>query len=244
MGGGLPEGMRARYPAALNMHRLSTLKRALKPARRRLRAQVLTWAGRREDAIVWLSRCVPGMFRQDEIRLLYRTARDAIGPGDIAEIGSWKGRTAVTMGLALSDGGVHDCRIFAIDHHQGSAEHRERIDREGSSLKAFRDNVRKAGVQDRVEELVMSSVEGARRLADRRIRLRLLFVDGAHDELSVREDLRAFLPLMRPGALIALHDCEPEGGWPGVWKAYQEELAAGVDELARASSLLITQLRS
>lgn len=221
---------------------LHELNRAVKPLRRRLRARWYTARGRREDAILQLSRIVDGMFRQDEIRLLYRTARDAEGPGDVAEIGSWKGRSTVVLGLGLADGGHDDCRIFAIDHHQGSPEHRERIAREGSTLETFRRNVRRAGVAHRVEEMVMPSAAAAERLAQRGVRLRLLFIDGGHDEASVRADVRGFLPLVRPGGLVALHDCEPSGEWPDVWKVYQEELAPRVAELGRASSLLVTRL--
>ncbi len=221
---------------------LHKLNQSLKPARRRLRAALLTRRGRREDAIVQLSRIVDGMFRQDEIRLLYRSVKEAAGPGDIAEIGSWKGRSTVVMGLALGDRGEENCRIFAIDHHVGSEEHRNRIAREGSTFDDFRFNIQRMGVSEFIEPLVMKSGEGSRVLAERGIRLRFLFIDGAHDEASVREDIRNFLPLMHPEATIALHDCEEEGGFPGVWKAFEQELAPKVKILERASSLLIARL--
>jgi predicted O-methyltransferase YrrM len=214
-----------------------------KPLRRRLRAAWLTRIGRREDAVEQLSRTVPGMFRHDEIRLLYKTARDAKGPGDLAEIGSWRGRTAVVQALGLVDSGASDARIYAIDHHQGSEEHQERVAREGSSLPHFRRNVQRVGVADRVVEMVMDSAHAAAELERRGVRLRMLFIDGAHDELSVRRDIKSFLPFVNPGGIIALHDCEPDGEWPGVWKAYQSELAPRVEEVARASSLLVTRLR-
>jgi predicted O-methyltransferase YrrM len=221
---------------------LSRLGDALKPARRRLRAWWLTLAGHREDAVEWLVRIVPGMFARDEIRVLYRTARDALGPGDIAEIGSWKGRTTVTMGLALRDAGVKDCRIYAIDHHLGSAEHAERIACEGSTLAAFRKNVRDAGVEDLVEEMVMLSPAAGKILRERGVRLRMAFIDGAHDEESVRTDIRLMLPLMRAGGILAFHDYEP--GWPGVVKAFHGELDGKVDVVDRASSLLVARLRT
>jgi len=222
---------------------LSALGSALKPVRRRLRAWWLTLTGRREDAVEWLVRIIPGMFARDEIRLLYRTARDARGPGDIAEIGSWKGRTSVTMALALKDAGVRDCRVYAIDHHEGSAEHAERIAREGSTLAAFRKNVRAAGVDDLVEEMVMLSPAAGKILRERGVRLRMAFIDGAHDEESVRADIRLMLPLMQPGAILAFHDYAPDG-WPGVVKAYHGELDGKVDVVARASSLLVARLRT
>lgn len=221
------------------LHKLNVL---FKPARRRLRAAWFTMLGRREEAILQLSRIVPGMFRHDEILLLYRTARDAPGPGDLAEIGSWRGRTSVVQALGLQDAGTTDARIFAIDHHRGSDGSEDKIAREGPNLPHFLQNVRRLGVSGLVEEMVMSSDQAAEALAARGIRLRMLFIDGAHDEESVRSDIRCFLPLVNPGGIIAFHDCEPDGAFPGVWKAYQAELSARTEEVGRATSLLVTRL--
>jgi predicted O-methyltransferase YrrM len=204
---------------------------------RRWRARWLTFTGRREEAVVRLARLAEGLLRTDEIRLLYRSVRGAPEAGDVAEIGSWKGRSTVVMGLALLDAGAEDCRLYAIDPHEG-------ILGEGSSLPDFRRNIRSLGVRRRVEELIVPSVEAAKILAARAVRLRLLFIDGAHDEESVRQDIRGFLPLVRPGGLIALHDCEENGEFPGVFRAYRSELEPRVEVVDRARSLLVTRLRS
>lgn len=182
------------------------------------------------------------MFHREEIRLLYRTVLASRPPGDIAEIGSWKGRSTVVMGLALRDSGDTSCRIYAIDPHIGSEEHRDVIEREGSTLSAFTHNLQTLGVDSLVEPVVEYSTRAASALAARGVSLRLLFIDGAHDEASVRADIRAFLPLVRAGGTIALHDCGPDTGWPGVWAAYRAELAPVVKEVERAHSLLVTQL--
>jgi predicted O-methyltransferase YrrM len=216
----------------------------LRPARRRLKARWLASRGRPEDAVVQLARSVPGWFREAEIRLLYRTVRDLRVPGDIVEIGSWKGRTTVVMGRALADSSSATRRIHAVDPHTGSEEHREAIAREGSTLGAFRRNLRKAGVAAFVDEHVTTSGEAAGTLEAAGVRLALLFVDGAHDEASVRRDLRAFLPRLTPGGLVALHDCEEDGPHPGVWRAYRSELAPRADEVERAESLLVVRPRT
>ena len=56
-----------------------------------MRSRWLALLGRREEAAVMLARSVPGLTWRDEIALLYRTVRDLKLPGNIAEIGSWKG---------------------------------------------------------------------------------------------------------------------------------------------------------
>jgi predicted O-methyltransferase YrrM len=148
------------------------------------------------------------------------------------------------MGQALRDAGVKDARIWAIDHFIGSGEHKERLSEEGgSTLEAFRHNIRYGGVDQFVNEVVMKSADGAHYLREQSVLLRMLFIDGAHDEVSVREDIKNFLPLMQPDGIIALHDCVPEGGFVGVWKAYESDLKPRVVELGRASSLLVTRLR-
>lgn len=215
----------------------------VKPWRRRLVAAWLKRLGRREDAAVLLSRSVPGMFRQDEIRLLYRTARDAPGPGDYAEIGSWKGRTSIVQALALRDGRISGAKLYAIDTHDGGLDLIERVAHEGgSTLPQFRANVRSVGLSELIDEMVMPSERAAEVLGERGVRLRMLFIDGAHDEASVRRDIRAFLPLMNPRGIIALHDFDHDR-WPGVTKAYHAELADKVDVVERASHLLITRWR-
>jgi len=223
---------------------LHTVNEALQPFRRRLRARVFDLLGRPEDAAFWRARIIPGMFRHDEMRLLYRTARAAPGPGDVAEIGSWKGRTSVLMALALRDAG-QDCTVYAIDHHEGGEELLGRVAAEGRSLVHFRRNIQLYGLGGRIQEMVMPAEQATAELLERGVKLRLAFIDGAHDEPSVREDIRNMLPLMQPGAYLAFHDFHPEGGThPGVGKAFYSELGDRVDIVDTASSLLVTRLRA
>jgi predicted O-methyltransferase YrrM len=106
----------------------------------------------------------------------------------------------------------------------------------------FQQTIRDAGVADAVVPLKMKSVDGAKNLAERGVRLRFLFLDGAHDEESVAEDLVSFLPLLEPGALIAFDDARPDGNFPGVYKAYQRILGDRSQELAWGGAVLIVQL--
>lgn len=190
---------------------------------------------------------VPGWSTKEELRALYRAVRSAGGPGDVAEIGSWKGRSTIVIASALRDAGIDDARIWAIDHHVGSDEDRHRVvlEKEGSTLDAFRRNLRRAGVAGRIEPLVMSSRDAAAELVRRGVSLRMVFIDGAHDEKSVRADIRAFVPLLRPGGVIALHDCDIEdANFPGVWNAYRTDLEPDVDLVEHADSLLVARLRA
>ena len=222
---------------------LRDLNRRAKPLRHHLAARVYELVGRLDEAAVWTSRLAKGHFNQHESRLLYRTARDLQGAGDIAEIGSWMGRTSIILALAVRDSGAAR-RIHAIDPHSGSPEHQDFISRHGSTFPDFQRNVEQAGIGSLVDPLVMRSEDGAKLLHVRRIRLRMAFIDGAHDEASVRQDIRTFRPLMLPGGVLAFHDCEPGGGFPGVWRAFQAELESEVEIVDRAHSLLVSRLRT
>ena len=218
----------------------------VKAWRRRVRSSWLRLTGRPEESTYWLVRSLPGFLPKDDVRLLYRTAAEAQGPGDIAEIGSWMGKSTVAIARSLVDHKVAGCRIFAIDPHAGSSNQGDEIARAGSTLPHFQANVRMAKVAHLVEPLVMPSVQAGAELARRNVRLRLAFIDGLHDEEPVRADIRAFRPLMKPRGLMAFHDCNPEGGqFPGVWKALEGELLStgAADPVAHTSHLWVVRLR-
>lgn len=227
------------------MSRVTLETEKVKAWRRRVRAGWLRLLGRPEDASFWLVRSLPGFLPKDQVRLLYRAAAAEPGPGDIAEIGSWMGKSTVTIARALLDHGIGDCRVFAIDPHEAHTDQSEEIARAGSTLPHFQENVRMARVEHLVEPLVMTSEAAAQELARRGVRLRLAFIDGRHDEESVRQDIRAFRPLMRPRGLMAFHDCDPEGGaYPGVWTALESELLGPAADVAdHAGVLWLVRLR-
>lgn len=50
-----------------------------------------------------------------------------------------------------------------------------------------------------------------------------IFIDGAHDYESVRDDIKRYLPHVKPGGIISGHDYQ--AGFPGVVKAVDECIA-------------------
>lgn len=144
--------------------------------------------------------------------------------GLVAEIGVWKGRSTLCMASRLPK----RARILAIDSWEGVPEDPQQHDvlyaANGveTAYQEFRKNLRKyikAGV---VVPLRMDSAEGAKWIA-RNEGLRVLdfaFIDGDHRYEAVSGDIRAYLPLMKPGAILAGHDRH----WPGVISAVEELL--------------------
>jgi MMP 1-O-methyltransferase len=132
---------------------------------------------------------VPGWLSDEEGEALYELAKACTGRGVIVEIGSWKGKSTICLGLGSRAGsGVP---IFAIDPH-ADYRHGE-----------FKDNIERAGIADLVRPLKGLSqlvVDGF----DQPIEL--LFVDGSHEENDVREDFEKWVPKVVEGGVVAFHD--------------------------------------
>jgi len=201
--------------------------------------------GAERTADVLYVRRLEGYFSTPKVRLLYRTVSGLSGPGAIAEIGSWKGKSTVALSLAVKRAGRGET-VYAIDHHLGIAEDTGLGTRTpyGSTWSAFLSAIDRAGVRDIVHPLRMTSLAGARWLAQHGIRLKFLLVDGAHDEDSVTKDLLTFFPLVLAGGLIALDDARPNGSCPGVYAAYQSVIESQTRPIEWAGSLLLVRKTS
>lgn len=143
---------------------------------------------------------IPGWLTRAEGAFLHNAASATPGDSAIVEIGSFKGRSTICLGKGACAG--HGAFVFAIDPHHGNPEHR----RQFGPIDTFSDflrNIETAGLADVVAGIRDTSVCVAARF---KRPVGLLFVDGNHQLGAVREDLRRWLPLVRPGGLVAVHD--------------------------------------
>jgi len=132
---------------------------------------------------------VPGWLTDEEGEALYELARRCTGRGVIAEIGSWKGKSTICLGLGSRAGaGV---RIFAIDPH---ADYR---------FGDFKANVERAGIGELVTPIASLSQPAA---DDFHEPIELLFVDGSHEYDLVLEDFEKWVPKVIDGGWVAFHD--------------------------------------
>jgi MMP 1-O-methyltransferase len=132
---------------------------------------------------------VEGWLTDEEGQALYSLAKECTGRGSIVEIGSFKGRS--TICLAMGSRAGHGVRIYAVDTHYGPR------------LEEFKQNIERAGIDDLVEPLAGRSQEVA---FDFDEPIELLFIDGAHDYESVRQDFERWVPKLVEGGVVAMHD--------------------------------------
>ena len=204
--------------------------------------QVCRSIGAQPTADILYVRRLEGYLSTPKVRLLYRVVSGLSGPGEIAEIGSWKGKSTVALSLAVKRAGRGET-VYAIDHHRGIAEDTGRgtLTPHGSTWSTFLNVIHDAGVKGVVHPLRMTSLAAGRWLARHGIRLEFLLVDGAHDEEGVTKDLLAFFPLVLPGGFIALDDAKPDGYCPGVHAAYRNVIEKETRPLEWAGSLFLVQ---
>ena len=136
----------------------------------------------------------------------------------IVEVGVYQGK--LTAYLARSTRAT----VYAVDHWRGPAAY------PGSGLRcdetteaAFRRRVAPWLKEGRVVVVKEESVAAAGKLLDAFGPVfDLVFIDAAHDYESVRADILAWRPLVRPGGILCGHDYN----WDGVRRAVGELVPA------------------
>jgi predicted O-methyltransferase YrrM len=176
------------------------------------------------DAALQAVASVEGWMTDDQARRLWSRAAELRAPSQIVEIGSYRGRSAIVLARA-ADAGVD---VVAIDPHAGNDRGPQQWDGEPEQGEqdniAFRDNLERAGVADRVRHVRRSS-QDAFDAVDGDVDL--LYVDGSHRYRLARADIERWGARVRPGGTLLVHDsfssigvtfallrlCVMGGGW-------------------------------
>jgi MMP 1-O-methyltransferase len=132
---------------------------------------------------------VPGWLTDEEGEALYELARRCRGDGVIVEIGSWKGKSTICLGLGSQAG--NSVPVYAVDPH---ADYR---------FGDFKTNVERAQIASLVRPIASLSQPAA---DDFQEPIELLFVDGSHEYDLVLEDFEKWVPKVVDGGWVAFHD--------------------------------------
>lgn len=177
---------------------------------------------------------VKGFLDPEEGRALYTLAREAAGLGPCLEVGSYCGKSTVWLGTACRERGR---ALFSIDHHRGSEEQQPGeayfdpalfdyrafcVDTFG----AFRQTLKRAGLEETVVPLVCSSAVAAREWTTP---LGLVFIDGGHSAQAAQTDYRCWSGHVVPDGYLLIHDIftDPAQGGQAPHDIYRRALASG-----------------
>lgn len=161
-----------------------------------------------------------GNVRLSELAILAQAAAAATADGEIIEIGTFDGRTALNfavnappaVSIATLDLPADQVPALALD-----AGERRYVDKPapGARLRQCRGPWR--AYADRVVQMYGDSAtfDWSRHSG----RAALVFVDGSHAYDYARQDSDTALRLVRPGGMVLWHDY---GVWPGVTQALEE----------------------
>ena len=187
------------------------------------------------DPILWKAFLeTPGFMPQDEARALYGAALAGAAVGDLVEIGTYQGKSAILLAGAARAGGR---KLLTVDHHRGSEEHQpgweyhdpELVDPAVGlidTLPLARRSLALAGVEDAVVLVVGRSADVARVWSGA---AGFVFIDGGHTDEAARTDYEGWAPKLVPGGVLAIHDVfpDPADGGQAPYRIYLRALESG-----------------
>lgn len=151
-----------------------------------------------------------GMMPPHQLLAVYRLAATWPVAGDIVELGSWTGLTTCYLATACkvrSDGKVFGVDTFA-GTREGGTTYPSIVNHKGSTLGAFRERIRRAGMEDIVEAIIGYTSDVVWDYNGGPIRM--LLIDADHSYEGVRQDFELWAPFVATGGLIVFHDYEIE----------------------------------
>jgi len=165
---------------------------------------------------------IPGWFTFPK---LYQQAVDEAKDGDVlVEIGAWLGRSTAFLGERAKFSGKR-FKVIVVDTFEGSEDELHMVSAAaivgGSVRNMFDRNMQLAGILEFLEIRQTRSVSAAAVIADGCCGF--VFIDADHRYEAVRADIRAWIGKVRPGGILAGHDCYT---YATVYDAVRDELGA------------------
>lgn len=146
---------------------------------------------------------IAGWLTKNEASFLYSQAKKSSKKHAILEIGSWKGRSTVCLGLGIRDG--NRGQVYAIDPHKDTTEHKKWSGKAETydTYRIFLDNVKKAGIDKYVVPIRKTSEKAAETFKKP---IAFLFIDGSHHFSHVKLDYELWFPKLMVNGTVAFHD--------------------------------------
>jgi hypothetical protein len=199
-----------------------------------------------DDATLAVARAAKGFMPDGEGLALHEAGLDGGRVGPLLEVGSYCGKSAVSLGTAARERGTV---LFSIDHHHGSEENQagwEHHDREVvdartgrmDTLPFFRRTIEDAGLEGTVVAVIGDSPTVGRYWSTP---LGLLFVDGGHGEAVAMADYTSWAGFVSPEGVLAIHDVfeDPADGGQAPFRVWQRAVADGFVPVSATGSLRV-----
>ena len=143
---------------------------------------------------------IEGWLTKKEGIFLFHTAKKVSSEYVIVEIGSWKGKSTICLAKGTKEG--NGAKIYAIDPHVGSSEHHKMFGKV-DTYQDFLQNINNAEVKEYIIAIRKKSEEASK---DFNKAIGFLFIDGAHDFKSIKNDIKSWFLKVKDGGIIAFHD--------------------------------------
>jgi len=144
---------------------------------------------------------------------LYREMVEKSKDGShFVEVGVWRGRSASYMGVEIHNSGKN-IKFDCVDTWEGSSEHCEYqiLKTKDGLYNEYLNNIKP--LSHIINSIRMTSIEASKMYKDES--LDFVFIDAAHDEQSVKDDIIHWLPKVKKNGILAGHDYD----WSGVKSA-------------------------
>lgn len=163
---------------------------------------------------------------------LYNCDLDARYPA--VEIGSYIGLSTIYLGTAAK---LQSRALISVDHHRGSEENQigwqfhdkslvDPVSQKIDTLYLFRRTIELA---DLSETVVIIVADSQRYAAVHKGEIGYLFIDGGHGETQAHQDFDSWVPKIKVGGILAIHDVfeDPADGGRPPFELFQRSLQSG-----------------
>jgi predicted O-methyltransferase YrrM len=146
---------------------------------------------------------VKGWLSEDEAQFLYQLAKDVKAELRIVEIGSYEGKSTISLALGSKENVV----IEAVDPHKGEIADNQK-EKIADTYDTFLKNINAAGVTQKIIVQRKTSLQAAMEYSG--VSIGLLFIDGWHSTQAVLEDIDAWIPYLHPEGIVVFDDWNHE----------------------------------